>query len=218
MRRRRGLSVVASSRASAVREGRRERRSRELREHIYRTARALFLEHGFENTTVAQIADAADIAQATFFNHFQSKAAVLQAMTAEVFEHLEALVGEQLGRDASAQDRISAFAAHVAEQIHEVPRLAHDVLLGLMQMGMRSGEVAPHLARLRDPFVAMLREGQARGEVRKDLDAIILAEVVIGALNAAVTGWLGDSDYPLRDRLHEIAAFMGEAISAVPRT
>ncbi|MBW2385077.1 MAG: TetR/AcrR family transcriptional regulator [Deltaproteobacteria bacterium] len=199
---------MASSRASAVREGRRERRSRELREHIYRTARALFLEHGFENTTV----------EATFFNHFQSKAAVLQAMTAEVFEHLEALVGEQLGRDASAQDRISAFAAHVAEQIHEVPRLAHDVLLGLMQMGMRSGEVAPHLARLRDPFVAMLREGQARGEVRKDLDAIILAEVVIGALNAAVTGWLGDSDYPLRDRLHEIAAFMGEAISAVPRT
>lgn len=67
------------------REGRRERKRRELHERIYQTARRLFLERGLEATTVEQIAEAADIAQATFFNHFPSKQAVLREMASEVF-------------------------------------------------------------------------------------------------------------------------------------
>ena len=39
------------------------------------------MSQGFEATTVEQIAAAADIAPATFFNHFQSKNALLGEMT-----------------------------------------------------------------------------------------------------------------------------------------
>ena len=67
--------------AQAPIEGRRERKKRELRSRIYQTARTLFLSQGFEATTVEQIAAAADIAPATFFNHFQSKNALLGEMT-----------------------------------------------------------------------------------------------------------------------------------------
>lgn len=194
-------------------EGRRKRRSRELRERIYRTAQALFLEHGFDAVTVNQIAEAADVAPATFFNHFQNKAAVLHAMTAEVFDYMESLVDEQLESPASTQERIDTFAQRVAEEILRTRQLAHDVLLSLMQATVRSGEIAPHVKGVIAPFSEMLAEGQARGQVRDDLEAEFLAELVVGALNSAITNWLSDPDYPLADRLRQTAAFMGEAIA-----
>ncbi len=67
-----------------VNEGRREKRKRELRDRIYTVAQELFTAQGFEDTTVEQIAAAADVVPATFFNHFQNKNAVLAEMTTEV--------------------------------------------------------------------------------------------------------------------------------------
>jgi AcrR family transcriptional regulator len=200
--------------SSTVKEGRRERRQRELRECIYQTARRLFLEHGFAATTVNQIAEAADIAPATFFNYFQSKSAILKDMTREVSARLEALVNEQLARDASTQDRISAFASRVAEEILRVQGLAYDVMIELMQAGVRSGDVTPHVQGVLPRFTTLIREGQRAGDVRRDRDAEFLAEIVIGALNTAITNWLGDREYPLADRLQQTASFMGEAISS----
>lgn len=193
-------------------EGRRERRSRELREQIYATAQRLFLEHGFEETTIGQIAEAADIVPATFFNHFSSKAAVLNSMTDETLAYLQAMLDEQLERDATTQQKITAFANRVAAEILEARKLAHDALLGLIHNGTHSGEVAPHTSKIREPFAAMLSEGQRKQEVRCDLDATFLAEIILGAMNAAVGNWLGDPEFPIADRLNETATFMGEAI------
>ena len=69
------MSLAASA---PQEEGRRARRRRELHERIFNTARGLFLSQGFEATTVEQIAEAADIVPATFFNHFPSKEEVLR--------------------------------------------------------------------------------------------------------------------------------------------
>ena len=46
---------------------------------IIENAIALFRERGFEATRVREIADAADVSEATFFNYFPTKDAVLSA-------------------------------------------------------------------------------------------------------------------------------------------
>jgi AcrR family transcriptional regulator len=56
---------------------RRERRKRETRIRIKVAATKLFKKHGFENVTIAQIADAADIDPTTFWRHFRSKLDIL---------------------------------------------------------------------------------------------------------------------------------------------
>ncbi|SEL45421.1 TetR/AcrR family transcriptional regulator [Nonomuraea pusilla] len=60
-------------------ETRRERKKRETRDLLIRTAIRLFTEQGYEQTTGAQIAAAADVATKTFFNYFPSKEHVLFA-------------------------------------------------------------------------------------------------------------------------------------------
>lgn len=62
-------------------ESRRQRKKRQTRQLLVETAFRLFADQGYEQTTVAQIARAADVATKTFFNYFPSKEDVLFAET-----------------------------------------------------------------------------------------------------------------------------------------
>ncbi len=53
--------------------GLRERKKEQTRQLIAETARRLFVERGFEQVTVAQIARAADVAEQTVYNYFPTK-------------------------------------------------------------------------------------------------------------------------------------------------
>jgi AcrR family transcriptional regulator len=56
-----------------MRQGLRERKKQETRDRIRSVARELFTERGFERVTVAEVALAADVSEATVFNYFPTK-------------------------------------------------------------------------------------------------------------------------------------------------
>lgn len=191
--------------------GRRERRKQALRQHIFEVATKLFRDRGFQATTVEQISEAADIAPATFFNHFQNKRAVLLEMTNMVVIHLQGLLDQELERETDTRSRLVGFARAAGADIGENHGIARDVVLTMVQSETSAPE-PPYLLRVHEPFADMLREGQERGEVRDDMSANFLAEMVVGMLNATVTGWLADSAYPVEKQIVQAAEFAWEAI------
>src|SRR5512145_2974577 len=74
-----------------------QRRQKQTRERIFRVAMELFQKKGFEQTTVSEITEAADIGKGTFFTYFPTKEAIfrqpgemaIEAMTIAAQEGLE---------------------------------------------------------------------------------------------------------------------------------
>ena len=100
--------------------GLRERKKRRTRETIVSVATRLFVGQGYEATTTAQIAEAAEVSSSTFFKYFPTKADVVFSLFDAVIESAEERV---LGRPAGEQ-AVDAVVAWIAEELlHQSPAL-----------------------------------------------------------------------------------------------
>lgn len=92
--------------------GLRERKRQQTRERLTRAAMALFLERGFEATTLDDIAAAADISRRSFFHYFASKEDVVFAWHEETTAALIAAVEARPAKESmltAAENAISAM-------------------------------------------------------------------------------------------------------------
>jgi AcrR family transcriptional regulator len=93
--------------------GLRQRKRQQTRERLTRAAMALFLERGFEATTLDDIAAAADISRRSFFHYFASKEDVVLAWQEEITAALiDAVAARPAGESmlTAAENAISAMA------------------------------------------------------------------------------------------------------------
>src|SRR4051794_3613978 len=67
------VRLPAMTEPGAAELGLRERKKQRTRELIAETARRLFTERGFDRVTVAEVARAAEVSEATVFNYFPTK-------------------------------------------------------------------------------------------------------------------------------------------------
>jgi AcrR family transcriptional regulator len=96
--------------------GLRQRKRQQTRERLTRVAMALFLERGFEATTLDDIAAAADISRRSFFHYFASKEDVVFAWQEESTAALIAAVSTRPAGEsmlAAAENAISAMIRHL---------------------------------------------------------------------------------------------------------
>ncbi len=196
-------------------EGRRSRRRRELHQSILATAAELFARDGYDATTVERIAAAADIAPATFFNHFRSKEDVLREVGQDVFSRFRRLVDEQLARPVSSVERLHGFAARGAELVNRAPEMTRRVLMAVLRSS-RPGESGAELASMQADFAQLLRRGRdddapAR-DVPEDLDVDLAAEILVSVVIGAMTHWINDPGYPLERRLRESLSLLADRL------
>ncbi|MFS8111410.1 TetR family transcriptional regulator [Rhizobium jaguaris] len=83
-----------------LKEGRRERKRRQTRERIEAVALTLFLERGFDGTTIEDITEAADVSKRSFFDYFPSKEEVVFAWQDSFSDELADAIAVQ-PKDAS---------------------------------------------------------------------------------------------------------------------
>src|SRR5215467_1654904 len=95
---------------------RRERRSGELRERLFRSALALFGKKGFADTTVEDITEAADVGKGTFFNYFPSKEHILLAFGEMQLGKLEAAVAEARSSQLSVEQFLRALPERMTQE------------------------------------------------------------------------------------------------------
>jgi len=196
-------------------EGRRSRRRRELHQSILATAAELFARDGYDATTVERIAGAADIAPATFFNHFRSKEDVLREVGQDVFSRFRRLIDEQLERRVTSVERLHGFAERSAELVRRAPEMTRRVLMAVLRTS-RPGEAGAELASMQADFVRLLkrgRDGDGRtSDIPGDLDIELTAEILVSVVIGAMTHWINDPAYPLEKRMRETLSLLGDRL------
>lgn len=195
--------------------GRRERRKREVRERIAAVGMQRFIRQGFDETTVDEIAADARIVQKTFFNYFPTKQALFRHLAEERIEELQLILEEERDSDGTTAQKLEHCFQRLSELLEQRGLLARDLILEVMRT-RTPGTTGAELSKLHASFGALLRDGQAAGDVRSDHSVEFLAEVVMGVYFGLMNSWVNLPDYPLKDRLAQSAALLSEAISPRP--
>src|SRR3974377_247095 len=108
---------------------RRERRSNELRERLFRAAIQLFARKGYSETTVEDITDAADVGKGTFFNYFPSKEHILAHICQLQMGKIRDFVAQAI-QSAEPIDRVMhRLALIITEEFARSPALVQNVLV-----------------------------------------------------------------------------------------
>jgi TetR/AcrR family transcriptional regulator len=151
-------------------------------DRILAAAEALFSERGFNAVSMNDIAARTGVSKANVFHHFNSKQALYVAVLRAACQAAERL--EFLGSNTGPfPERLAVFAEKQLTNLLEhadVSRLIlHELLTGGEQRGREFAEkvFGDNFAR----FVEILRLGQARGELRADIDPAMAATLLIGA-------------------------------------
>jgi AcrR family transcriptional regulator len=171
---------------AATSDGLRQRKKVRTRSAIEDAALALFEKQGYEATTVEQIAAKAEVATATFFRYFPSKADVLVGHSNQ---QLPAMTQAILARPREESDLLAIRRAILDEWVRRVdPRLtarkarivaSSDLLSGLSYHRGQQWLVA---------FVDALAE--RRGVAVDDARCALIARFALAALASAVEGWI----------------------------
>lgn len=130
----------------------------------------LFFERGFDSLGVGDIADAADIARSTFYQHFTSKEQVLCATMQPMLVHLARAV------DA---DEMPDELARVVNHFWSNRRLAHAVFTGTARIA-----IIRRLADLIEPRLGSTRKPQPP----QRLIAMHVATMQLGLLEEWLSG------------------------------
>jgi AcrR family transcriptional regulator len=200
---------------SLARPGLRERKKLQTREKIERVALRLFAERGYDETTLADIADAADVSRRTIFAYFESKEDILFCDEPLLYERLEQTLTER-PPGATTVDALREFVSTVSES-DEQTRLRKRIIGA--NKGLRLSERARSA-----PLERLVAESIAR-----DLDAgpddvrpLLIAASVTAAFNAVRDRLVEDSDGPVSHQdalgvLDEVLEFLRGGLEALQR-
>lgn len=194
---------TSTSRRPATRNlhGRRERRTVETHERLFRAALDLFARKGFNETTVEDITEAADVGKGTFFNYFPSKDHILLAFGEMQLEKLQAAV-----KDARvSREPMPQFLRSLGVRMTQEPTRNPGIIRTLLQAYLSTTPVREAMLDLQKRIQALhteiVRLGQERGEIRNDLPAAEIAHVFRQTIFGTLLLWSLHGDATLHARI-----------------
>ncbi|MBE8953243.1 MAG: TetR/AcrR family transcriptional regulator [Quinella sp. 1Q7] len=156
----------------------RKRKKFQARQTILSAAARQFELHGFANTSIAGIMQAAGLGVGTFYNYFASKEDVLLTLA----KNLRAEVSEKI----SAADELNPSSCELLERccictakLIDENRFILPLFISASEHSDKPEQIPQSLSPgFRDLFEDIIQSGQLRGEFRADVPSNIISEMV----------------------------------------
>jgi AcrR family transcriptional regulator len=216
------MSARMTAMATETHERRTKPRSYDLRERkrtrtrlmIQTEALRLFVEKGYAQTTVEEIADAAAISPRTFFRYFPSKEDVV------IWDEYDPLALDLLAARPKDEPLAETFRAVIRETLGGLYRHDPERLLSRIQLASTVPEVRARFLEEQTRGVEQLAEllGRERGAGVDDLSLRVLGSAMLAAVSVALDAWQREGGKPdlleLLDRATDALAAATRELSA----
>jgi AcrR family transcriptional regulator len=196
--------TAAAGRPAGLRERKKARTRASIREHALR----LFQEHGYHDTTVEQIAEAAEVSQSTFFRYFPTKEDVVlqddfDVLAVELFEAQPTDLSPIAAFRATAAQMFGALSAEDLERLRETTELTFNV----PEVRARALD---EFARTIDVMAAAIAKRAGRSP--DDFAVRNVAGALIGVIMSATMPWAGQPATDMFGRIDAALAHLEEGL------
>jgi TetR/AcrR family fatty acid metabolism transcriptional regulator len=151
----------------------------------------IFARKGFYNSTIADVAKVAEVAEGTIYLYFKNKDDLLIS----IFEHsMDLFIAEaqkELEGVTDPKEKLQRFIALHLKLVQKNPELAQVLQIELRQSSKfmkeyEAGKLIDYLNVVR----GILEDGQAQGVFRKGLEPRILRRAIFGCIDELALEWL----------------------------
>src|SRR5713101_4034846 len=184
---------------------RRQRRSADIRERLFRASLSLFAQKGFAETTVEDITEAADVGKGTFFNYFPSKDHILLAFGEMQLSKLEAAIAAARQTGEPMPEFLRSLGVRMTQEPTRNPAIIRALLQAYLSTTPVRAAMMDLQKRVHALHTQMIQIGQDRGEIRNDLPAAEIAHVFRQTIFGTLLIWSLYGDATLHSRIE--AAF-----------
>ena len=176
--------VSESENSNAVESARRGRPGYDQRQ-VLDIAVQVFIEQGYDATSVATLATRLGLTKSALYHHFDSKEALLEVALEEAIGSLEGVLCEPGAQAGSAGERLEYVLRGAVRVL--VDKIAFVTLLLRVRGNSDVERAALERRRAFDRQVTVLvRTAQAEGAVREDVDASVATRLLFGMVNSIV--------------------------------
>jgi len=169
----------------------------------------VFAERGFHQARISDIAKRAGVADGTIYLYFRNKEDLLLSMLEEKMDLLLAGLRTALDGVEDPEERVRQFATFHFKQVRENRAVAEVLQVELRLSNKFLKEYRPEkLWAYLGVFGQIVREGQAQGLFRAEIDPFVNMWAFFGALDEIAMQWVlsGGSDrFELESAAHQVA-------------
>lgn len=170
---------------------RRERKKEETKAKITGVAMELFEKNDFENTTMEQIAEKADVARGTLYNYFPVKEAIIGHYFRQSFQDISPEAYSKFRQQfPDTRARLGASMQYAAGWLKKNKKLMEVYIGYRMQNAVKFFRNEFLRSGFEEVLTTILTWGQEDGELRRDVSARKMARNFEVLYLVALTDWL----------------------------
>lgn len=167
---------------------RRERKKEETRRRILEASFNLFVSQGFDNTTIDQITEEADVGKGTFYNYFPTKEAALYEFMEDLGSQREPIVWPDILAMRDTRERLARGFQSLADWFEQYPELSRAYIVDRTNTLLKQPAQYKH-SSLERFLVEIIKMGQEMGDIRDDIDPIQQVDFLMGIILIQIGHW-----------------------------
>ena len=191
------------------------KRSSDKHRRIIEAAVKVFAKNGFYNSKVSEIARAANVADGTIYLYFQNKDDILIRLFEEEMAAVLSKMTEEVNQESDPAKKLQRFALVHLKLVEENQELAEIIQVETRQSSKFMKEYKnPQFQQYLKLISSIIREGQAKGVFRAEIEPGVFKRAFFGALDEMSRYWVLSTarKYSISKAAEEISSFFLDGV------